>query len=380
MTELISSPAAPPANAGGGPVKVGRITSLDWVRGWFLCGSVATVSLLAPRPDSLRHTAWIGVTVEDLIFPLFVTLSGCGLAFAYRNSVGWGATLRRSLILLVCGLTYNAVAAGTFDVATLQWTGPLQVYAVLVLLIGLLHFVARAPLAWAAITAVIALVQLGFLFLWQSGCPGAQLTPECNPSRTIDTYLLGAEHIYHRGLLGHDPEGVMGILGALLTACAGATAGHLALSSRGTRRGPGLLVAWAVTVALGAIGAAQLLPTMKRLWTTPFALGAAAIAILVLAIAMALLDLPAGRRWQKIRERIAWPHLALGRNSLLVYFGSHLLILVLLTRGGDPSWALRMAGAVDVVGHPRASLVVTMVLGWAILAAILHQRRIYLRP
>ena len=176
--------------------------------------------------------------------------------------------------------------------------------------------------------------------------------------------------------------GIAGVAASLplLTACAGATAGHLALSSRGTRRGPGLLVAWVVAVALGAIGAAQLLPTMKRLWTTPFALGAAAIAILVLAMAMALLDLPAGKRWQKIRECIAWPHLALGRNSLLVYFGSHLVILVLLTHGGDLSWALRVAGAVDVIGHPRASLVVTMVLGWAILAAILHRRRIYLRP
>ena len=71
---------------------------------------------------------------------------------------------------------------------------------------------------------------------------------------------------------------------------------------------------------------------------------------------MALLDLPAGKRWQKIRERIAWPHLGLGRNSLLVYFGSHLLIFVLLSRGGDPPWALRMAGAVEVSGDLATSM------------------------
>ena len=360
--------------------KVGRITSLDWVRGWFLCGSVATVSVLSPRPAALQHAQWFGVALEDLIFPLFVTLSGCGLAFAYRNSVGWGATLRRSVVLLACGLAYNAVAAGSLDLATLRWTGALQVYAVLVLVVGLLHLVARGPAVWAVVTGVVALAQGMLLFAWQVGCPGSQLSPDCNPSGVIDLALLGEAHMYAGGVLGHDPEGVMGVLGALVTACAGATAGHLALSARGGRRGPALLLGWAVAVAVAAVAAEQVLPGMKRLWTTPFALGAAALGIVVLAVGMAILDLPAGRRWQALRERLAWPQVAMGRNSLLVYFGSHLLLLVLLTRGGDPSWAYDAAEAVDLIDNPQASLVIVMVLGWAAVAAVLHRWRIYLRP
>lgn len=359
---------------------VNRIASLDWVRGWFLVGSVTTVSVLAPRPDQLKHAQWFGLTVEDTIFPLFVVLSGCGLAFAYRNRVGWGAISRRSVVLLLCGLVYNAVAAGSLDLATLRVTGPLQIYAVLVLVVGLLHLTARTPQGWALITAFVALGQGAFLILWQLGCPGGELSRECNPSATIDAAIFGSAHLYASGAAGHDPEGVVGILGALLTACVGTTAGHLALSARGTRRAPLFLIGWAAAVVIAALVAAQLMPAMKRLWTTPFALGIAAAGVALLALGMALLDLPARAGWARVRERLAWPQIAMGRNSLLVYFGSHLLMLVLLSRGGEPSWAERVARAVDVVGHPRASFVVAMLVAWGGLAALLHRRQIYLRP
>ena len=118
---------------------------------------------------------------------------------------------------------------------------------------------------------------------------------------------------------------------------------------------------------------------MKRLWTTPFALGVGAVGIVILAVGMLVLDQPAGPRWQAIWARLAWPQVAMGRNSLLVYFGSHLLMLVLLTRG-DPPWAFEVAETVDFLGHPRASLVILMLLAWGGLAALLHRWRIYLRP
>ena len=326
------------------------------------------------------HAEWFGITVQDIIFPLFVTLSGCGLAFAYRNRVGWAATLRRSVVLLLCGLAYNAVAAASIDVSELRVTGPLQVYAVLVLVIGVLHQVARTPMAWAAVTGAITLAQAGLFLAWEASCSAGVLSPECNPSATIDVAAFGAAHVYRSGAAGHDPEGLVAILGALLTACVGTTAGHLALSARGTTKGPGRLMGWAGLVGAVAVVAFLLLPVMKRLWTTPFALGVAALGVLLLAGGMVLLDRPAGVRWTHLRERLAWPLIGMGRNSLLVYFGSHLLMLTLLMNGGSSSWAEEVARAVDVVGHPRLSFVVAMLLGWGALAAVLHRRRIYLRP
>ena len=44
-------------------------------------------------------------------------------------------------------------------------------------------------------TAAIAAAQAGFLAYWQSGCPGGELLPTCNPSRVIDLALLGEAHM-----------------------------------------------------------------------------------------------------------------------------------------------------------------------------------------
>ncbi len=363
-----------------GTSRPGRIASLDVVRGLLLVISVASEAVLAPRPAALVHAPWDGVRAIDLIFPLFVTLSGCGLAFAYRNHVGWGATVRRSVVLLVVGLLYLVIANESIALATLKVTGPLQVYAVLVLLIGVLHLVARTWRSWLLITLVVAGAQLAMLLLFQAGCPGDELLASCNPSRTIDFTVFGPQHLYHLGELGHDPEGLPSILGAFVTASAGVTAGHLALSKRGTRLAPLHLMGLAAGLAVIAFATHPLVPMMKRLWTTPFALGIGAVGVAVLAIGMLVMDSPAPQAWMRRRAHLAWPLVALGRNSLLVYFGSHIVVIILLQRGGPTSWAVQAAERVDFLGDPRLSFVLVNVAVWLVIASLLHRRKIYLRP
>ena len=69
----------------------------------------------------------------------------------------------------------------------------------------------------------------------------------------------------------------------------------------------------------------------------------------------------------------------MGRNSLLIYFGSHLVLHVLDTRGGETSWADELARSLEPTGYPRASFIVAMVALWVVVAAVLHRRRIYIR-
>lgn len=369
----------------------GQAAALELVLGLFLCVGVAMDSVLAPRPEQLLHAAWFGVTAQDLVFPLFVVLSGVGLAFAHREGTGLATTVRRSAVLLACGLVFNAVVAGTVDPATLRWTGELQVYAVLVLAVGLLHKIARGPRAWVVITGLAALVQGAFLLLWQSGCPDGALTPGCNPSRVVDQALFGRAHVYIGGALGHDPEGLVALLGALVTVSAGVAAGHLVLTltespgddRRDGRRLPAYLLGWAATLAVAAAAADQAMPAMKRLWTTPLALGAAAFGVALLALGLAVLHLPVASRLDQLREALAWPFVAMGRNALLVYFGSQLLMLVLLTRRDEHQHPL--ANVVGdwvegfALGHNRTGLVAMMLGLWLLVAAVLRSRRIYLR-
>ncbi|WP_161965008.1 heparan-alpha-glucosaminide N-acetyltransferase domain-containing protein [Ornithinimicrobium cerasi] len=359
-----------------------RLVSLDAARGIFLTVSVTSASVIPPVPSWLEHPAWFGVTFYDLIFPLFVTLSGVGLAFAYRRRTSWRTTARRVGVLLVVGVVYTAVHGNHYELGSLRLTGVLQLYAVLVLASALLHTVVRDARGWAVITLATAV--LGTLaYVWfEARCPGAVLAPTCNPSGVIDGALLG-DHMYAQGERRHDPEGLVAICGAFLTASAGTTAGHLALEARAGSRRVGLvrIAAWTATCAATGTGLAMVVEPFKRLWTPSFALLAGALGLAVFLVAFAVLDVLLERvRGARTRDAVGWPLVALGRNSLLVYFGSHLGSALLLRYGGEPSWAEQAGEAVSWEGSAQVGFALLSLVVWWAVALGLHRRGIYVRP
>lgn len=362
--------------------RTARITSLDAARGGFLVVSVTSASVLPPVPDWLKHPSWSGVTFYDLIFPLFVTLSGVGLAFAYRRSSVWRTTARRVVVLVLVGFVYTLLLSDRFDLSTVRATGVLQLYAVIVLVSAVLHSVTRTARGWAVITLVTA--GLGTLvYVWfQARCPGQTLAPTCNPSGVVDLRIFGV-HAYGRGERGHDPEGLVAICGAFVTAAAGTTAGHLALDARDGRRRVGLvrIAAWTMLCAVLGAGLSLLVEPFKRLWTPSFALLAGALGLAIFLVAFAVFDVVLEHTGGKgAGDRAGWPLVALGRNSLLVYFGSHLLSAMLMRHGGEVSWAERMGETLSFGGDPQVAFALASLTLWWGLAAVLHRRRVYIRP
>jgi heparan-alpha-glucosaminide N-acetyltransferase len=370
-----------------------RIASLDFVRGLMLVVSVAVNSLLI-TPEWFDHAPWASVHPIDVVFPLFVTLSGCGLAFAMHRRVQVVPLLRRVAILLVAGLLYNAVVLDSWQLDTWRVTGVLQLYAVVVAVMGILHLVTRSWIGWAVITVVIAAAHSALLAVYAPGCPGDVLTPGCNPAGPIDIAVFGSQHIYHLGLSGHDPEGLVAIVGALVSASLGACIGHLMLAvrARGRRTGTGvravvlpMLAVAAAAVLLGEV-AAQLpallggaeLPAMKRLWTAPFAMRVGAGAAIALMIGHVILD---RSRVGKTLNVLSYPFIGLGRNSLLVYFGSHVLMSVLSrpTPSGS-TLATDISSTIAVADHRQATWTIVVLAFWILLASVLHRYKVYLRP
>jgi predicted acyltransferase len=354
---------------------------------------------------------------------VFVTLSGCGLGLAMHRRVQVRPLARRVLVLVLVGLLYNAVTKNSWEPATWRLPGVLQLYAGIVLLLSLGHVATRSWRGWLALTLALAAAHATLLSVWARTCPTGTLTRQCNPSGRIDIAVFSADHVYAGGVLGHDPEGLVALLGAAVAAAAGATIAHLLLDTRagtlrrqraprsmgatpdvmtagttargektgvcGPRAAMGPLLLAAVFLA-GAELAAHLpawlggapLPAMKRLWTPPFTLTVTAAVIPALLGGHLLLDRPGTSR---ILRAGSWPLLALGRNSLLVYFGSHVAMAVLGYLGTGPdgtgrSLLQRAATAVAVAGHPQISWTVLVLAAWTALACLLHTRRWYLRP
>ncbi|GAB3174903.1 DUF5009 domain-containing protein [Myceligenerans halotolerans] len=368
-----------------------RLVSLDALRGTMLVASVASNSLMH-APEWYEHARWAGVHGIDLIFPMFVTITGIGLGFALHRRVAPGTLARRAAVLFAAGLLYNAVTQWAFDLGTWRIPGVLQLYAAVVVVMGLLHLLTRSWIGWAAITLVLATAHTVILAATAVSCPGGLLTPACNPSGAIDQALFSASHIYRQGAAGHDPEGAIVVLGALVSASAGATAAHLLLAVRERVDTTGRSVAAAVVPLLCVAGASAGMSwlaiqvpawvtgtpmlVMKRLWTAPFALAIAAGTILLLLGWHLLLDrVNTGR----VLQGATYPLLALGRNSLLVYFGSHLLTSLLRRDfGGTPALLDRIW---PVLGpQPQLAWSLLLVAGWTALAVLLHRKKVYLRP
>lgn len=383
--ESTAQPVAPST-----PRPATRRRSLDVARGVMLVAMVA-VNAWFTMPKMYEHAPWEGVNLVDVIFPTFVVLSGCGLGFAYFRRVPLRPSARRFVVLLICGLAFNAIVqilvTHTLDFATLRYTGVLQVYAGIVALLALLRLVLRRWWSWLIFLAVLSAAHVTMVHLAAQGCPETTLTPTCNPLFTPDLSLFGAAHVYAEGQAGHDPEGLFSLVGIMLTAGVG-FAVATALSTRPVGASPARQFWQPIGHAALVVGVAGALAwttghfevPMKRLWTAPFALGTAAVVMAALVVLAVLLDHGYLRRSLDV---ITYPLVALGRNSLLVYFGTQLIMVALLVsrpRGSKASWARTLADDLSGPGGSILPFVLASVMVWAVLAMLLHSRRIYFRP
>src|SRR5713101_6374828 len=115
-----------------------RLMSLDAFRGIAIAGMI-----LVNNPGSwdhilppLRHAAWHGWTLADLVFPFFLFIVGVSMSFSFSRRVGQDRSVkrvyvqivRRTLILFFLGLLLNTLyyIPGGFAFSILRIPGVLQ--------------------------------------------------------------------------------------------------------------------------------------------------------------------------------------------------------------------------------------------------------------
>ena len=106
-----------------------RLLSLDAMRGfdmfWIMGGEAIFIALAKVTDNSvldwwgqqMHHVAWAGFRAYDLIFPMFVFISGVAIPFALTRKLEQGTprsrlvikVLMRAVILVTFGLVYNGL-------------------------------------------------------------------------------------------------------------------------------------------------------------------------------------------------------------------------------------------------------------------------------
>ncbi|WP_339143187.1 transmembrane glucosamine N-acetyltransferase NagX [Pseudoalteromonas galatheae] len=319
-----------------------RLASLDALRGmdmfWILGGQSIFAALFvltgwqgwkAFEAHTL-HSPWHGFTFYDLIFPLFIFLSGVAMGLSPKRidhlpfnerKPFYLKALKRLLLLCAFGVLYNhGWGAGIpMDPDGIRYASVLGRIA--------FAWFFCALLVWHTSLRTLAYVGVGILiFYWLLLCfipvPGGQAGDlSANGvgswNAFIDTYLLPGISYQNRPV---DPEGVLSSLPAIVNAIAGVFAGRAIANAQtqGEWKTVGILAGSGVLVlALGWLWDMQF-PVNKELWTSSFVLVTVGWSAILLAVFYAIVDVMSFQRW-------AYPFVIIGANSIIIYLASSLV-------------------------------------------------------
>ncbi|PAY01684.1 DUF5009 domain-containing protein [Pseudoalteromonas sp. HM-SA03] len=319
-----------------------RLASLDALRGmdmfWILGGQSIFAALFvltgwqgwkAFEAHTL-HSPWHGFTFYDLIFPLFIFLSGVAMGLSPKRidhlpfnerKPFYLKALKRLLLLCAFGVLYNH-GWGTgipMDPDGVRYASVLGRIA--------FAWFFCALLVWHTSLRTLAYVGVGILiFYWLLLCfipvPGGQAGDlSANGvgswNAFIDTYLLPGISYQNRPV---DPEGVLSSLPAIVNAIAGVFAGRAIANAQtqGEWKIVGILAGSGVlALALGWLWDMQF-PVNKELWTSSFVLVTVGWSAILLAVFYAIVDVLSFQRW-------AYPFVIIGANSIIIYLASSLV-------------------------------------------------------
>ncbi|MBK6736113.1 MAG: DUF5009 domain-containing protein [bacterium] len=341
-----------------------RLVSLDVLRG-------LTVALMIQvnNPGSwewslssqLRHAAWHGCTLTDLVFPFFLFAMGGAMALSLERRLRDGEarasllrhSLRRGGLIILIGLVLNAfpfglpldpTAARAFTLQSVADSfSHLRLPGVLQRIGGCWLLASTIIVAWpgqrrriAAAAVLLLLYEVAMRAPLLDGWGGGSFEAADNLARWIDLQVLGAGHMLSVGVDGgSDPEGLLSTLTATLTTLFGfAVVSWLGRAPLATRRLAALALAGAGLAAVGRL-LAPLEPVNKSLWTATYVLLTGGLACVALAAVAWLVDI---RGWR----RPMLPFEAFGFNPMLMFFGSGLLARLLVNArwslaGGTPT-------------------------------------------
>jgi predicted acyltransferase len=307
-----------------------RDDALDALRGIAIFGMVL-VNLQGSDAHVfaiLAHAQWDGLTLADLVFPLFLLASGLALPLALdgrdpRASIT--KIVRRSMLLWLIGFSIGWIVHASTHLADIRFTGVLARIGIVYLVCAL---TCRATTGWRvpALAAMALMLVHGIALYAASPGGAASMAMGEGFSGWLDRTMLGGTRMYGTTF---DPEGPLSTLSAIATAMIGVAAQRLTMR----RAEPvGMLSGLAILCALGAFAAADWWPINKALWTPTFTLTNAAIGLALLAALKA--------SWGAISAappvRLA---VALGSAALTLYVVHALLTAILVIHiGGVRLW------------------------------------------
>ena len=266
-------------------LKTERLQSLDVLRGftmfWIIGGGALIHSLvkatdwqaLSGFSQQFTHVQWNGFHFYDLIFPLFMFVSGVAMPYSIGKKLKQGVgkkklmakAAKRALILILLGIIYNNKIS--FDFVNMR-------YASVLGQIGVAYFIAACIYLFANLRGQIIWIVSILLGFWAimalvpvPGFGAGVLTPEGNFSGYIDRLLLpGTTYREH-----YDPQGILLMISAATITLMGAVSGTLIINEKLSKDRKTVMM---TAIGIVLIGLSLIwniwYPINKEIWSSSF--------------------------------------------------------------------------------------------------------------
>ena len=307
-----------------------RLVSLDALRGFtmfWIIGGGSLIHALAGSTNwqvfevlsnQMNHASWNGFRFLDLIFPLFMFISGIAIPFSVGRSLEKGVgrkklllkVAKRAAILILFGVIYNNKLS--FDLPNLR-------YASVLGQIGVSYFIAtciylytkpRGQVIW------LVSILLGFWAVMTlvpvPDIGAGVLTPEGNFSGYIDRMFLPG--VTYRKY--YDPQGILLMISAATITMAGLFAGKFIKNEKLTDNRKVLLMisSGLLLVAVSIIWNIWY-PINKEIWSSSFNVLTIGVSTILIALFYYIIDVKGFKKW-------SFPFILIGLNPITIYMAA----------------------------------------------------------
>ncbi len=272
--------------------------------------------------NQLSHVEWEGFHAYDLVFPLFMFISGVAIPFSILKKQKEGVSkstllktvLKRVITLVILGLIYNQVQ--NFNINQMRFPSVLGQIGLAYLIATIIalntHTIKARILAFFSIISAYAIIQLIVPF---PGFEPGQLSPDTNINGWIDSLLIPGKLYGGR----YDPEGVLCIVSASAITLLGVIAGEVLKNEKWnpSRKIVILCISGCSFLFLGTFFG-QWYPIIKSIWTSTFNLIAGGWSLLLLALFYFIIDVLEYQKWTFFFRVI-------GLNSITIYMAARII-------------------------------------------------------
>lgn len=372
-----------------------RLLSLDTLRGfdmfWIIGGGALIEGLAKCFPAKwlnllavqMEHATWAGFHFEDLIFPLFMFISGVTIPLTVLSKLENGISkkqviiknARRMLILISLGIIFNGILRDGFSNAR---------YASVLGQIGISYFIAtliviytrtiRTQLIWlcgflvcyAAVQLLIPVPGIGAGILTPSGCINGYIDRLLLPGRLA--YGPDAEMVAGDGVF--DALGLFCIISATGVTLMGYFAGRILLQKDSSaQKKLSILVTAGIGLIVLSLCISPFYPVIKKCWTTTYNMFSGGISFLLIALFYLIIDVLGYKKWTLFFRVI-------GLNSIFIY----LLVVGNLLNISSTTTSF-IGWIINPLGADTGQLVLTIgniILVWLLLY-VMYRKNIFIK-